>query len=155
MRKSYYIEKKHSKYRSFSLNPSASHFTEANFFMEDPSEVRVNRMTSIKHVYEMRWWTSWRCKCRKWVKTLILLENKNKAQKLFWKSVGSPHAHPLIQAGGPPGFECPLCGTCRNAWVTNVPHVWVEHAYVAKRRFGNVLRDVIVIRLFNFLTLNY
>ena len=31
----------------------------------------------------------------------------------------------------------------------------VEVAHIAKRRFGNVLRDVIVIPLFNFLTLNY
>ena len=31
----------------------------------------------------------------------------------------------------------------------------VVHGDVQKSRFGNVLRDVIVIRLFNFLTLNY
>ena len=38
-------------------------------------------------------------------KTLILLENKNKAQKLFSKSVGSPHVDPLNQAEGSLGFE--------------------------------------------------
>jgi len=31
----------------------------------------------------------------------------------------------------------------------------VVHGEVQKSRFSNVLRDVIVIRLFNFLTLNY
>jgi len=31
----------------------------------------------------------------------------------------------------------------------------VVHGEVQKSRFANVLRDVIVIRLFNFLTLNY
>jgi hypothetical protein len=39
------------------------------------------------------------------IKSSKLLENKNKAQKLFSKSVGSPHVDPLNQAGGPPGFE--------------------------------------------------
>ena len=39
------------------------------------------------------------------IKSWKLLENKNKAEKLFSKSVGSPHVDPLNQAGGPPGFE--------------------------------------------------
>jgi len=39
------------------------------------------------------------------IKSSKLLENKNKAQKLFSKGVGSPHVGPLNQAGGPPGFE--------------------------------------------------
>ncbi len=63
--------------------------------------------------------------------------------------------HTLNHARGPQGFESPLFGTCRNALVSNVPHMWVEVALIAKFRFGNFLRDVIVIRLFNFLTLNY
>jgi hypothetical protein len=39
------------------------------------------------------------------IKSSKLLENKNKAQKLFSKSLGSPHVHPLNQAGGPAAFE--------------------------------------------------
>jgi hypothetical protein len=39
------------------------------------------------------------------IKSSKLMENKDKAQKLFSKSLGSPHVDPLNQARGPPGFE--------------------------------------------------
>ena len=60
-----------------------------------------------------------------------------------------------IQGLGPKGFcssimETTLYETIRSGVLTEV-----VHGEVQKSRFGNVLRDVIVIRLFNFLTLNY
>ena len=47
-------------------------------------------------------------------------------------------------------METTLYEKIRSGVLTGVVHVEVQ-----KSRFGNVLRDVIVIRLFNFLTLNY
>ena len=35
------------------------------------------------------------------IKSSKLLDNKNKAQKLLSKSVGSPHLHPMNQTGDP------------------------------------------------------
>ena len=47
-------------------------------------------------------------------------------------------------------METSLYETIRSRVLTGV-----VHGEVQKSRFANVLRDVIVIRLFNFLTLNY
>ncbi len=42
-----------------------------------------------------------------------------------------------------------------NGGVSSAQYIGVVPGEVQKSRFGNVLCDVIVIRLFNFLTLNY
>ena len=123
--------------------------------MEYASVVRVNIMTLIKHVSGMRCWSFYCCKrqiCARNHEIAVLLP---RTPKLLTEGCVHRVFAFEIQGLGPKGFcssimETTLYETIRSGVLTRVVHDEVQNS-----RFGNVLRDVIVIRLFNFLTLNY
>ncbi len=60
-----------------------------------------------------------------------------------------------IQGLGPMGFFTSIMNLNLYETIRSGVLRGVVHGEVQKSRFGNVLRDVFAIRLFNFLTLNY
>ena len=68
---------------------TASHFREANFRLQHASVVRLNTMTTIKHVSEIRCWTSYHCKRQKWPQINEVVENL--AHRRLRAQIGSSH----------------------------------------------------------------